>query len=80
MFQSPGRSFKSVLEVSVKYTLRVLDSLESLVRARKIRFSSKAAEAFIQKLGRGALTVFALLLLLRGSSCALIPLEICLIG
>lgn len=40
---------KSVLKVSVEFTLHVFGSLESMVGARKIRFLPEAMEAFLQE-------------------------------
>lgn len=47
MFKSLGLILKSILKVSAECTQHLLDSLESLIRARKLRFPPKAMEAFI---------------------------------
>lgn len=57
MFESLGIVLKSVLKVSAEFTLHILDSLESSVRAGKMRFPSKAMEAFSQEL-RESFAVF----------------------
>lgn len=74
MFKSPGKVFESVLKVSVAFTLHVLDSLESSIRAMKIGFPLKATEVFIQDLGI-IRSVYTLLFFGR-SSCDLLPLKI----
>ena len=69
MFKSLGLILKSILKVSDECTQHVLDSLESLIRARKLRFPPKAMEAFIYELGE-SLEAFAPLF---GGEGAVVP-------
>lgn len=69
MFKSLGLILKSILKVLAECTQHVLDSLESLIRARKLKFPPKVMEAFIEELGE-SLAVFASLF---GREGAVVP-------